>query len=109
LTIRFNATIALARRGSDKLRLGLLQEMLDPALLRERFRVTGPDGKEVPDEQLVTKTLEGALEAVSELHQRRPERDLSSLYPAIEALAHDPNLATRSEAERTQRALKNPK
>jgi hypothetical protein len=109
LTIRFNATIALARRGSDKLRLGLLQEMLDPALLRERFRVTGADGKEVPVETLVAKTLEGALEAVAELHRKRPERDLTQFSDKLEALAHDANLTVRSEAERTLRALKDGK
>ncbi len=106
LTIRYNATIALARRGSDKLRLGLLEEMLDQDLLRQRFVVAGPDGKDIVDEALVSKTLEGAMEAVAELHHRKPERDLSKLVSKIEYLAQDSNLATRSEADRTLRSLK---
>jgi hypothetical protein len=105
LKIRYNATVALARRGSDKARLGVLQEMLDEPLQRQHFIVKKKGGKEEPDEATVQVTLSTALEALADLHRKKPERDLSKLYPAIEALAQSKNLAVRGEAERTLKTL----
>jgi hypothetical protein len=105
LKIRYNATVALARRGSDKAPLGVLQEMLDEPLQRDNFVLRRKNGEEVPDEATVRVTALTALQAVSELHRKRPERDLSSLYPAVETFAHSPNTALQTEAERTLKAL----
>jgi hypothetical protein len=104
--VQVNATIALARRGSPKVRLGLLEEMLDPALLRERFVVEDrKSGKEQPDEAVVVTTLVNALKAVTELHRKRPEMDLAPLRPPSDRLAQDPNQAVQAEARRAQAAL----
>ncbi len=105
LKIRYNATAALARRASDKVRLGVLRDMLDEALLRQYFVVKRPDGQEVPDETAVSHTLVSALRALAELHRKKPSRDLSKLYDALDQLANNPNIALRTEAERTLIAL----
>jgi hypothetical protein len=105
LKIRYNATVALARRGSNKANLGVLQEMLDEPLQRQHFVLTRKNGVEVPDEATIGVTLTTALQAVADLHRKKPEGDLSKLYPAIEELAHSKNLALRAEAERTRKSL----
>jgi hypothetical protein len=105
LKIRYNATVALARRGSAKARLGVLQEMLDESLQLKNFVFKRKNREEVPDEATARVTISTALQAVTELHRKNPERDLSTLYPAIEAIAHGKNAALQAEAERTLKAL----
>jgi hypothetical protein len=105
LKIRYNATVALARRGSDKVRLGVLEEMLDENQQQQNFRLRRKDGQEVADDATVHATLVSALQAIAELHRKQPERDLSSLSSALDELARSPNMALRNEAERTLRAL----
>ena len=105
LRIRYNATVALARRGSDKTPLGVLQEMLDEALQRQYFVLKGKGGEETPDETTAQTTLVSALQAVGELHQRRPQRDLTTLLGEIEQIAQSKNAALQTEAKRTLRAL----
>jgi hypothetical protein len=105
LQIRYNATIALARRGSDKVRLGVLNEMLDEGQQRKNFRLKQKNGKESADEAAVRTTLDAALQAVVALHEKRPDRDLSKFYPALDTLAGQGNIAVRAEAERTRLAL----
>jgi hypothetical protein len=107
LRIRYKATEALARRGSEKAksRLGILQEMLDEDKQRENFRLQLQNGREIADENLVYSTVRGALRGISEMHRRRPEIDLTSLYPAIDKLADSPIRDLRTEAQRTRLAL----
>jgi hypothetical protein len=105
--VQINATIALARRGSPKVELGLLEEMLNPAVLRQRFVLVNRDEShaESADEGLIASTEINALKAVAELHRRRPERDLSGLRPLIDRLAGDSNPAMQAEARQTKLAL----
>ena len=105
LTICFNATIAMARRGCDDVRLGMLASMLDRPALLETFRIKKKEGKEQPDEALVDKTVEGALQAITEYHRQKPDRDLSSLYQPIEEITTGSNTALRVEAQKTMAAL----
>jgi len=105
LKVRYNATVALARKGSAKTRLDVLAEMLDEDKQRENFRLKRDDGQEVADESTISITLVTALKAIVELRRRSPGRDLSSLAPALEKLAQNPNMALRSEATRTRFAL----
>jgi hypothetical protein len=107
--VQVNATIALARRGSPRVSLGMLQEMLDPPLLRERFVLQDRStGQEQPDEAVVVNTLVNALKAAAELHRKRPEMDPSLLRPLIDRLAGDSNKAVQAEAVQTQIALDTP-
>jgi hypothetical protein len=105
LRTRFNAVLALAHRGSVKVRLGVLQQMLDEAGLRENFLVEGKGGRQLPDEPMIQQTIEAALQALVLLHQRQPKLDLSSFTPALDKLAKNGNIAIRTEAVRVQHAL----
>jgi hypothetical protein len=105
LTISFNATVALAHRGSDLVRLGVLRKMLNEPYLRENLLLRTKDGKVKADDSLIAKTMEAALQALAELHRQRPERNLSDLYPAIEEVTHSSNAALRVEANRTLQSL----
>lgn len=105
LEVRYNAALALARRGSPKVRLDLLQEMLDEERLRENFRLRKPGGGDAADEGMVRTTLLGTLQALVELHQRQPEKDLTSLQPALRKLAQNSVKGLQVEAEKTLLAL----
>jgi hypothetical protein len=103
--IRYNATIALARRGSQQTRLDLLAEMLDEDQLRHNFRVQRPDGGMVPNEAMVQQTVLAALAALVELHRKNPELDLSELDAPLLKLENSRHLAVRTEAEKTRLLL----
>ncbi len=105
LKIRYNATVALARRGSDLVRLDVLQEMLDEPLQRQNFVLKRKNGEEVADEATAQVTVASALQAVAELHRKKPQRDLSKLTPVIDEVAHSKNPALQAEAMRTLKAL----
>lgn len=105
--IRYLAGVALARRGSDQVRLDLLEEMLDEDELVRCFQVRLNDGRTVPDGTLVFGTIENALKALVRLRERRPQLDLSSLRPAVQKLTENRNPALRATAERTLIALGN--
>jgi hypothetical protein len=108
--VQANATIALARRGSPRVRLDLLQEMLDPERLREVFvlRISqrGKGSEDQPDESMVAVTLTDSLKALVPLHRKRPEMKLDRFMPLVEKLTENDNVAIRTEAEQTQMALR---
>jgi hypothetical protein len=108
--VRYNATLALARRGSDQVKKNEqvwenLNEMLDEEQQLRNFRIKSKDGSEVSDEPAARMTVISALQAIDELHQRRPDMDLSGLLPAIEKLTSSSNVAVRTEATRTKLLL----
>lgn len=106
--VQVQAALALARHGW-KVRLSLLQTMLDEEELQSIFVVQSKkSGSEQPNQALVVETMLNALKAVAELHRKDPERDLSSLQPNIDKLAHNPNPAVQTEAGRVVLALSNP-
>jgi hypothetical protein len=109
LEIRYNAIRALAYRGSDAMkdpeRLDVLAEMLDEKKQEQNFRLKLKGGKEVPDLAEARTTVESALKAIAELHRKRPDIDLSRLYPAIEQLTSSNNEVIKQEAKRTKIAL----
>ncbi|HTU18456.1 MAG TPA: hypothetical protein VMG10_10385 [Gemmataceae bacterium] len=106
--VQVNAAVALARQGW-KVRLSLLQTMLDEDELRSIFVVQSKKGgAEQPDQAAVVETMLNALKAVAELHRKDPQRDLSSLRPNIDKLAHNPNPALQTEAGRVVLALSKP-
>jgi hypothetical protein len=107
LQIRFNAAVALARMGSKKARLDILKDMLDENYLRQNL-VLRPrkGGADRPNEEVIGQSLLNALKATAELHRERPDMDLSSLAPAVDALAGSSNPDVRAEAEKTKLALK---
>jgi hypothetical protein len=108
IEVRYNAAGALARRGSPRVRLDLLADMLDEERQLHNFRFKGKNGADHPDEGTARTTVIDALQAVAELHRRRPDCDLSALGPAITQLGQDADHTIRVEAERTLQALSNP-
>lgn len=104
--VQVNATIALARQGSAKVRLDLLQTMLDEEELRSIFVLqTKKSGAERPNEGEVVETILNTLKAIAELHRKRPQFDLSRLHSALDKLAHNPNVAVETEAGNVVRLL----
>jgi hypothetical protein len=101
----YNATVALARRGSSKTRVGMLAEMLNPDELREVFRVSAANNPDEPDEAAVVQTLVVALQAVTELHQHQPALIDATLRDAVAKLTSHPDAAVANEAKKTQLAL----
>jgi len=108
--IRYTAVIALARRGSDRIKdhFDTLADMLDEPQQRANCTNRSAGGQESVDEPLVTGIITGALKAIVELHRRRPEMDLSPLTPAIDKLTQSDNPVIRTEAAKTKLALGTP-
>jgi hypothetical protein len=107
--VQVNANLALARRGSPRVRVDLLEEMLDADTLSEVFVIRRVGGKEAnneqPDEALVVATITGALRATAELRRQRPEMKLGRIAEKVEALTKSKNVTLRTEAELTRKAL----
>jgi hypothetical protein len=104
--VQANATIALARRGSPRVRLDLLSLMLEPDRLREVFVVRSRTAADKPDESMVVLTLTDTLKALARLRARRPEMDLDRFGPLVDDLTKNDNPAVRTEAQQTQLALR---
>jgi hypothetical protein len=108
LNVKLNATIALARRGSDKVSTGRLAEMLDENKLRGQFFRENVDmEKPEPDEGVVVQTMVNALKAVVELHKQRPQTITPTIRTAVDSLKSNPNAAIKKEAEQTALAIGN--
>ena len=112
--IRYNATAALARRGSPRVPLDVLREMLDEEQQMRNFRVTLKGGQEVADESAARSTVLSALKATVAWHTHADavravgadNPQLQQVFLAIDKLTHSPNLVVRTEAEKTRQALK---
>jgi hypothetical protein len=107
--VRYNAALALARRGSDKAKdpavWDTLQEMLDEQQQLRNFRAQLRDGREVPDESAARVAVISALRAVTELHRKQPGMDLKELNEPIAKLAASDSPLLSNEAKLTQLAL----
>ena len=95
LGIRFNAVLAQAHRGSPKVRLGILQQMLDEPFLAANFLIERPGGVQTPDQSMIAQTMDAALKGLAQLHARQPKLDLSSFSSALDTLAKNGNIAIR--------------
>ncbi|HXG13047.1 MAG TPA: hypothetical protein VNK04_25035 [Gemmataceae bacterium] len=105
--VQYNANLALARRGSDRVRLDMLEEMLDEEGQKAVHRLRRSDGREDPDEATAYLTVVGALKGLTELHAKNPTKvaERPSLREAIDRLAQSRNAIVRTEAEQTRIAL----
>jgi hypothetical protein len=106
LRIRYNAAVALARRGSARAPVDLLKQMLDESeqLDENRLRYR-KDGREAADEATAHDVVQTALRAVAELHRKNPSVNLAPLDTAVDKLKQSADAAVRKEAERTRAAL----
>jgi hypothetical protein len=112
--IRYNAAIALARRGSVNVPLDILASMLDEQRQMRNFRAKLADGTEVADEVAARRTVLNALQAVMEWHKFKAAVDkvgkdnpaeLRMVYAAIECLVHSSNAVLKEEAEKAKKEL----
>lgn len=116
--VRYNAAAALARRGSDKalepqVRDTLL-EMLDEDQQMRNFPVKDErgvvkkdkQGRTMPDAAAAQLTVVSTLQALTELHKRRPELDLSPFRSTVEKLVESKSLAISTEAKKTRQVFK---
>ena len=106
--VRYNASIALARRGSpsvleDPVKESIL-EMLDEDQQMRNFRHT-VNGKEISDPGKAQLTVIAAVQAIAELHRRKPKMDLSPFKQAIDKLSVSVNIAVSPEGRKTQQLL----
>src|SRR5262249_52083395 len=101
----YNATIALARRGSARTRLGLLEEMLDEGQLRDIFHLRKKDGPDEPDNAAAIQTVLVALKAVAEMRRHNPKLVTPELRDAVNKLTSNPNAAVANEAKQTKQVL----
>ncbi|HYT89982.1 MAG TPA: hypothetical protein VEL76_14850 [Gemmataceae bacterium] len=104
--VRYNATVALARRGSPRLPFDILSEMLDEDRQMRNWRARLQDGREVPDEAAARRTVLAALKVFAEWHKHADavktvgadNPDLRKVYAAVEKLTHSPNQVVKMEA-----------
>jgi hypothetical protein len=102
------AAIALARRGSSRAPLSLLEVMLDEDELSRIFVVQNQKTREEkPEEALVALTISDTLKALVQLRTKRPgdSRLVKRFGPLADKLAEHSNPAIRAEAEKLQAAL----
>jgi hypothetical protein len=106
LRIRYNAAVALARRGSSRTPIDLLAEMLDESAQLEQHRLRfKKDGRETDDKPTAYDVVHTALAAVAELHRKNPRVNLAALDTPIDKLRDSADASVRREAEATRKAL----
>jgi hypothetical protein len=104
--VRYNAAIALARRGSAKTPWPLLREMLDEGQQLRNFAEPEPGAKKAEsDEAAAQATVLEALKAVAEWHRKQPAPivvtpEMRDVYAQVDRLAEKP--LYQAEAERTR-------
>ena len=109
--IRYNATVALARRGSDQVPWKVVREMLSEKQQFKNFPVLLHDGREVPDEAAARATVVTGLKAVAEWHRKHAGNKpvmtpaLQDVYAAVDQLAESPIAELKIQAERTRSVL----
>lgn len=101
--IRYNATLALARRGSPHVKdpevWDSFLELLDAEQQLRNFRNKSEDGQIKSDENGAYTAVISALQAAQDLHRKDPKIDLSGLKAPIEKLTHNPNATVSVQAK----------
>jgi hypothetical protein len=107
--VRYNAVLALSHRGSERVKedgvWDVLLEMLDEDQQLRNYTPKTSDGRAGPDETAARTTVLSALQAVQELHQKRPRLDLTGLREPIDKLTRSPNATVSVRARQAQQAL----
>ena len=111
--IRYSAALALARRGSKKLPLHLMCEMLDEHRQQINYRKISPDGSAQYDQSAAQQVIVNSLRFFVEWHKKTkvdkkfdPENaDLQKVFLAIHALAQSSNESIKLEANKALNEL----
>lgn len=111
--IRYTATRVLALRGSKKIPLDILCEMLDEGRQTQNFQTKLANGKTVSDEAAAQQEVLIALKAVSEWHSHadavkavgQDNPQLQNVYSAVDKLRKSSNNVVRTRAQETYLSL----
>jgi hypothetical protein len=111
--VRYNATVALARLGTEAVPFDVMSEMLDEKLQMRNWRFVTADGKVFVDEQAAQRTMLGALEALEEWHKHKQAVDtvgkdnpgLQRVYAAVDRLTHSPSTDIQQRAESVKKKI----
>jgi hypothetical protein len=106
--IRYTAALSLVRRGSDKLKDPVVQdlvlEMLDEQQQLRNSRRTVKD-REVTDLAMASETVFYALDALAEFHRQDRAFDLVPFKPAMDKLAESTNATIAKKAKAVREEL----
>ena len=110
--VRYNAAVALARRGSLKTPWPLIREMLDEERQLRNFRAKLKSGKIVPHLEEAQIPVRSALAALLEWHKKQDRAALASIppdlqlvYDQVDRLVQSSNAVVRVQADRTRQAF----
>jgi len=104
--VRYTATRVLANRGSARLPLPVLCEMLDEQRQSRNFQAKLADGRVVPDEGAAAQEVVIALKAVGEWRKHTAAvqaagAEMRTLTEAVEKLTRSRNNVVRTRAQET--------
>lgn len=89
--VQANATVALARRGNPNVPLDILEELLQPEVLKGLFIIRKADETHYPDTSAISAAATAAARAVPVLAEKRPDlkSKLDGLRPHLRGLVKD--------------------
>lgn len=106
--IRYNATIALLRRGSDQTPWTVVREMLDEKQQLKNCEFPLPDGRTVADEAAARGFVIAALKAVGEWQRKSGQRPpAADVVAAIDQLATSEIPELKIQAEKARQTISN--
>jgi hypothetical protein len=111
--VRYTATLALARRGSDQVPFDVLAQMLDEDLQMRNWLAHTEDGKVFVDEQSARRTVHNGLRGVVQWHEHKEVVDkvgkdnpgLWRVYAAVDKLTLSHDSALQQEAENIKKKI----
>jgi hypothetical protein len=111
--VRYTATLALARAGSDQVPFDVLAQMLDEDLQLRNWLAHTEDGKVFVDEQSARRTVHNGLRGVVQWHEHKQAADkvgkdnpsLLRVYAAIDKLTLSHDSALQQEAETIKKKI----
>jgi hypothetical protein len=109
--IRYNAALALARRGSQHTPWTTIREMLDEERQRRNFRAKIAGATILPDEEAALRTVHATLAAVADWHKKQDaakaqiSSELQLVYAEVDRLAENDNTPIRVQADRTRQTF----
>jgi hypothetical protein len=107
---RYTATRVLAHRGSPKLPVPVLCEMLDENRQMRNFRTQLPDGRDIPDQAAAYEEILIALKAVAEWRKNAPagtsnEVNIQPVVKCVVKLTNCSNNVVRTRAREVMLTL----
>ena len=111
--VRYTATLALARAGSEQVPFDVLAQMLDEDLQMRNWLAHTEDGKVFVDEQSARRTVHNGLRGVVQWHEHKEAVDkvgkdnpgLLRVYAAVNKLTLSHDSALQQEAQSIKKKI----